>query len=766
MVARRRTCLKTTKVTAIVFFPLFIPIIFSPNQPVTAVPLAPVGSCFPIGPTVVNQTLFLANLKCTHTGDLNVTSTGSLVLENSTLIQNGNGTTSIVTVNQFGRLALINSSLTFLGQVGVVKLLDNSSASLSKRSSLLNSNVTVANGSSLVLTQNSLLSPANLFSLGVARILVYSSTLANSGGVINLKGDKLLLNHAVLSLANSKTLSLSMVNTQVLGSYVRIYNSGVTNLGNYSSTLSTTLVDSSTISVTAPANATTNLYGTSSLTIWNSSIISDVPSSGLAPLSNLGLLGGKIAISRSYVLSTSREYYGYTPNSKSVLNISSLSDLDVSDSQLISGQTAQLGTYRFANLQLSSLANTTVYRSLLRTVAFAPTISLTALPIGRNGRLTLNQTMVETQNATGLVSLRASYAIVLAKSKVDALFSTLRPATFLFNSIDSTILVKNVTLALLFGTSVQVGTMYNTTVGACFSTPCLRTTNLGAYRQYGWLLAKVASSSTTQFIENATVTATDTRLGLTQYSSRTNATGWAKIPVLLLQYNGTKSVSRPFYAVQASHGGLLSAQQLLASNNTFTGSFTLAAPVDLTGLNLATETATTISQKYNVLSNKYYVAPAGLYGVGQYLGAQYIPYVTIVSNAAVLSFKNNASNSELDFGTVGLAGNTFYFVVIYPRNFSLNPISIRVDRVAYGPVVVQSNSTHYFSTFSVPSGIHSIAVTYLPPNAVYSNPIQYPRFFPPLSTIFAVVSIGAVGIGFLVIYLRKRERGSVATNKT
>jgi hypothetical protein len=184
-------------------------------------------------------------------------------------------------------------------------------------------------------------------------------------------------------------------------------------------------------------------------------------------------------------------------------------------------------------------------------------------------------------------------------------------------------------------------------------------------------------------------------------------------------------------------------------------------PANVTNVNVTGFSTLGLARAYNLVNSSYPIPPAGLYNLGVYLGSQYVPTVTIVSNAAQLNFRNNASRSEIDFTTAGGTGAPFYFVVIYPKNFTEAPVQIRVDS-SYIQVRTQSNSTHGFAIFSTASGYHVVAITYTPVNGNFAETVQYPQFYPSRDTIIAVSVLAFMGVVFLVLYARRSDGKRIA----
>jgi hypothetical protein len=208
-------------------------------------------------------------------------------------------------------------------------------------------------------------------------------------------------------------------------------------------------------------------------------------------------------------------------------------------------------------------------------------------------------------------------------------------------------------------------------------------------------------------------------------------------------------VEHPAYIVQASSGGLSSAQFLVTTNHTFFATLSVGAPFDPNAV------ITSSNSSYHVLTSRYSLWNYTFSTVPSSSILPTVPTITILSNAAVLNFQNNYSNTEFDYNVVGPGGSTFYFVVIYPKNLSTVAMSVRVNGT-YVPTRLQSNSTHYFVIFLIPSGPYSIALTYANPSV--SSGGNLPLFYPGIAVVGAIIALGVAGSVFLVVYVRRYER--------
>ncbi len=133
-----------------------------------------------------------------------------------------------------------------------------------------------------------------------------------------------------------------------------------------------------------------------------------------------------------------------------------------------------------------------------------------------------------------------------------------------------------------------------------------------------------------------------------------------------------------------------------------------------------------------------------------------VSYLGIYTNSYPLNFVNNASYSELDFNTVGSVGTNYTFVLIYPANFTTAPLTVSVDQLPLKDVKITSNATYYFATFSIPSGYHEVALSYVSPNSNYIYQVN-PILNPSASVIAAVVLLLIVGTVFIFYYVRRQN---------
>jgi len=240
----------------------------------------------------------------------------------------------------------------------------------------------------------------------------------------------------------------------------------------------------------------------------------------------------------------------------------------------------------------------------------------------------------------------------------------------------------------------------------------------------------------------------------------TDQDGWARFLALVQSGNGTAAANViSYYIVQGSEGGLVSPEaQLFTVGNLTAQVQALLPPANFGGADVVGKSTATIASEYNLVVYPRLIAPSGQYALGNYIGAQYIPYFYVLSNAVPVGFKNNATNNEIDFNTLGAAGTDFHFVVIYPTNLTTVRLGLNVDGNTSIPVTRLSNSTTSFVLFSIPSGAHSVALTYLPPNGNYAGGVQYPKFFPPASTIVVLLLVLVAGLIFAILFVRSREK--------
>jgi len=308
---------------------------------------------------------------------------------------------------------------------------------------------------------------------------------------------------------------------------------------------------------------------------------------------------------------------------------------------------------------------------------------------------------------------------------------------------------------MVFGNTLGIGYFSNTQLSTCTASPCLTVTRSGAYTEYGNLNVKVVGSSGAP-MPNATVSIIDSNTGTVSYEATSNATGWAVAKVLLVQVSKSGSTNIPAYLVQASWENMSSSQQSVVASGSVSTSLVIAASPSLGTLPVASLTAGNLATLPNLKVFTYPIYPSTIYKIGVYLSASYTPYITLATNSLPFSFYNNASARFLSFSTCGLTGQTFYFAAIYPKNFTLQSLGVFVDG-CQTPATLESNSSYYFTIFSIPSGNHQVSLGYNPPPASY-NVVQYPKFYPGVDVVAGVAGIGAVGLVLLFLFTRRRDR--------
>jgi len=709
------------------------------------------GTCPAAGNFVINSSMTLEGLTCSHVGSVVVQGNASLILRNTLFTENGNGTTGLVEAAGSSRLQFVNSTLAFTNPSGTLVAIGSSRVAFTGGSKLVNAGVRLSALSELDANGSSSLQITGGKATGVSALVLNSSSLSETGGRFVVDGSRLVIYHSIVSMTNAGTITLSANSTYFVDSSLTASNARTVTLGNQ-----TTLIQSANIAVSSPSFASTIFLGFISTIIANSSVDCEVPSNNAAPNSTISISGGQVTLAQTRLTSSSREFYGYPPNSKSIINVNSTGNISILNSVLLSGQTNQVGTFKQALLTVSAKANTTIVGSALNIGSTRSQVQLSAGSPGTLNFLTLQGSRLETFNNSGSVTLTSTYLVNMRKSVIDAAASAFNPFAYLINASNSAIRVQNITGGLILGNTVGAADFYNTQLSQCYATPCLTSVHSGLYYIFEPLFVRVVTKSSTQPVSGATVTAIDSASGTKSYSANTNSTGWATVEVLAAQNIRSAASTYPSYLVSAQTSGASSYQVLVASAGVAPFTLTVSPAVDPSTLKASTLSASQLASDTNMRSTSYPVNPQTLYKIGTFLTSSYTPYVTIVSNAATLAFANNASGRALTFSTLGQAGATFYFAVVYPRNFTLQALGVLVDGVST-PVQVQGNATYYFTFFNVPSGSHKISLGYVPESVSY-NPIQYPKILPGPFTILAIVAIAIVGIAALVLYTRSRDR--------
>jgi hypothetical protein len=633
---------------------------------------SPVGSCFPSPSNVtISSPILWENLSCSHTGNVLFSGSGSFTLINSTLIQSG----GVVNFSNFSTLKMQNSTLN-LG-FGSLVVTNNASAVVSE-SVIAGGTLSLANAAIFASGNSSSLDLNSLLSSGATRFEL-SSTTANiaSGGIVNFFGYS-------ISLTDSNFLASSL--SRVV------------------------------------------LEGSSSLSAVGSSIINQVGTS-VPGSATLNVTGGATFLQNSLIEASGAAYFGYNVQASSNLLVGGLNSLQVSHSQILSGQSSQHGVYSSSLLKLVSDANISVSGSLLQSVSQNTSFVIAAnSPPSIAHYIWLNQSTLEAQQSPGSLTLSATQEVALNGSTIDCNQTVMSVLTYQFWVTSTTIKSPDVS-----GPPRGLVTLINTTM------PALSFRNFSSYAEYGILLVHVVNSSVSlsaaQGTPGAQVSVLDTSTSLLDYSGITNATGWVQIPTLLVSSNSTGFLNRTSYVVEASVGSKGSSQVLVSP----TPSVYYATVVD----------PGTLYYPYS-LSFVNGVTPV-------------TQYIYFVSNAYPLDIFNNATYSQIDFKTVGLTGYTFSFTVIYPNSFTRVVPSVTVDGAKASVTSSQLNSTYSSIQFSMPSGTHAVALSYqAPPQNYYYN--TSPTFTPGVGVIVGVVCLAVVGRFLLVLYVRKQEKKEVSSS--
>ena len=667
---------------------------------------SPVVNCLSSTVTVAVE---LTNVSCTEYGSVLVSGSGSITLVNSSLVLVGGGNYAQLNLTQSAKLVLVSSSIS------------NASISLTGQSNL------TANSGSLLTLEN--------FKSYIPSVVALTSTkLVDNDRFVNLSSSTINVVDSTFAFSTPRALSFSANSLSILNSSIDSTNSS---------------------SLTFNGNSSLRISQTSIASILDTSLSNAVSSESIS------LSGGNVSIVSSNILSSGIAPSGYPPAGDSTINVTAAQVGSISSSNLTAGNTNEPITFKTSKLLVDSLRNSlTITNSFLQSLSKSPTIALSANS-PPDSYLNIDQSTLEMQNATGLIQLSASYSVRLAGSKLDGSQSTLQVLTEFLLSNDSTISDRNVTQDLSFGFGLESGTFYNTTFKQCSKLvqSCLSVaTQGGSYYIYGLMQVHVTSQSGSLSVANASVTAIDSRTGRSTYIASTNASGWAEMEPLLVQATFGTSFSIGSYIIQAAGGGELSAQEQVSSNQSIIAELSLYGNVSsLLNSNLATQSQLNISSSYGLSQYSFLFNPPNTYKLGTYIGSEYLPYITIMSNAVPLNYKNNASFSEIDFSTFGDSGGSFYFVVIYPNNFTSRPLALRVDGGYQSGVKVQSNSSDYFSIFSIPSGVHRIALVF---NLRSGNsiPVDYPNSYPTSDVLITAGLLAVAAAIAISVYEVRRQK--------
>jgi len=733
----------------------------------------PQGSCFPNGPVVISNNTFWQNLQCIHSGTITVNGTGSLTMINSSLVQEVvNATPSDLNLSSFAQLSMTSSTLN-LGGIGTLFVSGNASAAL-VTSGLVNSSVVLSNVGKLSANSTSFLNLNGFNSTSLASLSFSDSTInvasqsftflagttivpVRERGVVDVTGNTSLeLDSSTFQASNTSLVGLNPARTLILNSHISNYNITAFSIGNYTLTGAQTTFENSVVSSTYTASATigspvagstteifsssvllshaysqnVQIYGTTSLTI-DGSIVSAQVGSTIETFGTLLLYGGLVTILGSNISSSTYDFYGYSAVAASNLVINSTLFLQILSSHLIAGQNGQRGLFSATHLILNSGENMTIAGTYIQSTALANNTILlrSSYPPNYIHNMTLTRDSIVSGPNPSNVTFSSGYGLLLNKTAVSANpNSTVSVNAYQLTAYDS-VVPGNITV----GSSVAFAYLYNTTVKSVVG---LKT---GSYQNYEWLFVHVTNNGSSQTsVPGAIVSLLDPNDTAIDYTGVTNSSGWAKISVLQAEINSSNSINRTYYVAQAQAGGLLSNEAFITTNNT--------SYVTLI-LNSATGTRSNLNYFSYVL---------------QYQVGIPVSYMGVYTNSYPLNFVNNASYSELDFNTAGAVGTNYTFILAYPANFSTSPLTVRVDQVELKSVKFNSNASYYFATFSIPSGYHKVALSYVSPNTGGSSIESSPILNPSISVVAAVVLLLIVGTVFIFYYVKRQNAVSKA----
>lgn len=753
----------------------FLPMTITKNDMVVTrsdAQAVPSGTCFTNGPIVVTSATFWQNLQCIHSGTITINGTGSLTMVNSSLIQEVvNATPSDLNLSDYAQLSMQGSTVN-MGGIGSLLISGNASAML-ETSGLVNSSVVLSNVGMLSANSSSFLNLNGLNSTSIAPLVFSDSTVdvssqfftfyagttevpVSENGVVEIAGNGTIgkssfeLSGSTFEASNASVVQLNTLDTLILNSKISNYNVTDFSLGNSSLIDAQTTIEDSQLSSSLTANATigspepnsttevfsstvlfshlytqnVELYGTAALTIDNSTVNAKVGST-IEAFGTLYLYGGVVSILGSNVSSSTYDYYGYSSLASSILDINSTLFFTVISSNILAGQGPQSGIYASSHLTLNSGANMTVEGTAIESNALVNNSVLvrSAYPPNFIHNMTLASDTIETGPNPSNVTLSSGYGLLLNNTNLIAVpNSTISVDTYQLTSYNS-LIPGNLTV----GSSIAFAYLYNTTVGT------IEGLKTGTYQNYEWLFVHVLNNGTSQTpVPGALISLIDPNDSSIDYTGVTNSSGWAQVSVLQAEANSTNSVNETYYVVQADSDGSLSNEEYVLANNTSYVTL-LMNPVS------------------GAVSNLNYFTYVLQYTIG-------VPVSTmgIYSNAYPLDFVNNASYSQLDFSTVGQTGSNYSFILAYPANFTTAPLTVYVDQIPLKDVKITSNATYYFATFSIPSGYHTIVLSYVSPNSddIYS---VSPIISPSLSVIAAVILLLIVGSVFILYYVRRQN---------
>ncbi len=423
----------------------------------------PTGTCFSNGPVVLATVTFWQNLQCIHSGTITINGTGSLTMINSSLVQEVvNATPSDLNLSNYAQLVMMSSTLN-MGGIGSLLVSGNASASLTT-SGLVNSSVVLSNVGKLSANATSLLDLNGLNSTSLASLYVsdssvnvasqYFSFLAGTTivpvaekGIVEISGNTTLeLSGSTFQASNTTYVHLNTLQALVLNSHITNYNITNFSLGNstligaqttfensqLSSALtanatigsplpdSTTEIFSSTIQISHAYTQSVFIYGTSALTIDNSTISAQVGST-IEAFGTLLLFGGIVSILGSNISSSTFDYYGYSSIAASNLVVNSTLFFNIISSQLLSGQSSQSGLYSASHLTLNSGANMTVEGTHIQSNALINNSILlrSAYPPNFIHNMTLSEDRIESGPNPSNVTFSSGYGLLLNGTTVN-----------------------------------------------------------------------------------------------------------------------------------------------------------------------------------------------------------------------------------------------------------------------------------------------------------------------------------------------------------
>ena len=726
------------------------------------------GSCFPNGPVLLSNITIWQNLQCVHTGTISINGTGSLTMINSSLVQDVvNATPSDLNLSDYAQLNLESSTVN-LGGIGSLLLSGNASTTMTT-SGLVNSSVVLSNVGQLSANESSFLNLNGFNSTSIAPLNFTDSTLdvasqpfdfyvgttfvpVIESGVVDVLGNgSLEFDGATFQASNSSLVQLSTLNALVLDSHFTNYNITQFLIGNSSLTDSQTTIENSQISTALTTNVTignlapnsttevfsssilasnaysqnVSFYGTSALTVDNSTIGAQ-DGSTIEAFGTLLLYGGAVSIFGSDVYQSTYDYYGYASTAASNLVINSTLYFNIISSKLDAGQGSQSGLYADSHLILNSGANMTIEGTQIASNALTNNTMLirSSYPPDIVHNMTLTQDSIQSGPNPSNMTFSSGYGLLLNTTIVNIVpNSTLSFDAYQLTGYNS-VVPSNITV----GSSLASAYLYNTTTD---NVTGLKT---GTYQNYEWyfvhVLKNVSSSQTS--VPGATVSLIDPNDSSIDYTGLTNSSGWAKISVLEAESNTTTSINDSAYVVEAQAGGEISNEAYAATNGT-------------TYVTLYIDLASGSNAGLNYFSYPLQTS-AGF--TESYLG--------IYTNSYPIDFINNQTYSQLDFDTYGPTGTTYTFVLAYPDNFTTSPLTVSINQVPLKDVTITSNKTYYFATFAVPSGDNSIVLSYVTANGYYLG-VTNPILSPTISVIAAVLFLLVVGTVFIFYYVRRQN---------